>query len=399
MTATCPYPFSEADRLELDPRYATLRSDEPVTRVTLPHGGDGWLVTRYDDVRTVLSDPRFSRAATVGADVPRVRPEIDTTASSILNMDPPEHSRLRRLVAKAFTVRRVEALRPRATELTARLLAELRAAGPGADLVEHVSVPLPVTIICELLGVPVADRAVFRAGADAALSTTSRTPAQRRHARDEMVAYMAGLVAQRRVTPTDDLIGAMVTARDEDDRLSEAELIGLAIGVLVAGHETTMNQIGNMTYTLLTRPDRGAALRERPEAIAAGVEELLRFTPLGASAGFARVATQDVELSGVTVRAGEAVMVALHAANRDPSVFADAEELDLQRAHNHHVAFGHGAHHCLGAQLARMELQEALGGLLREFPDLRLAVPAEQVVWRTGGLVRGPTALPLAWGA
>ena len=393
------YPFSEADRLELDPLYDTLLRDEPVSRVELPYGGEAWLAVRHADVRTVLGDPRFSRAAVVGQDVPRVRPEMDHQVNSILNMDPPEHTRLRKLVARAFTVRRVEELRPRAAELTAGMLAGLRAAGPGADLVEHLSVPLPVTIICELLGVPVEDRAVFRAGADAALSTSSMTPQERATAGEEMRAYMAGLVAQRRVTPTDDLLGALVAARDEGDRLTEGELIGLGIGILVAGHETTMNQIGNMAFTLLTRPDRGAGLRNGgPEVVARAVEELLRFTPLGASAGFARIATEDVELSGVTVRAGEAVLVSVHAANRDPAVFPGGDELVLDRAENRHVGFGHGAHHCLGAQLARMELQEAIGGLLREFPDLRLAVPAEDVEWRTGALVRGPRALPLAWG-
>lgn len=395
---TRPYPFSEPDRLEVDPVYDELLRDEPVSRVVLPYGGEAWLAVRHADVRTVLGDPRFSRAAVVGKDVPRVRPEIDHQASSILNMDPPEHTRLRKLVARAFTVRRVEELRPRAAELTAELLAGMRAAGPGADLVEHLSVPLPVTIICELLGVPVEDRDIFRAGADAALSTSAMTPQERATASQAMIAYMAGLVAQRRAAPTDDLLGALVTARDEGDRLTENELVGLGIGILIAGHETTMNQISNMTYTLLTRPDRGDALRADPEAIASGVEELLRFTPLGASAGFARIATEDVELSGVTVHAGEAVLVSVHAANRDPEVFEDADTLVLDREVNRHIGFGYGAHHCLGAQLARMELQEALGGLLREFPDLRLAVPAEAVEWRTGALVRGPRALPLAWG-
>ena len=253
-------------------------------------------------------------------------------------------------------------------------------------------------MICELLGVPVADRAILRDGADAALSTSSMGPAERAEARDRMVTYMAGLIAQRRDEPTDDLLGALVTARDEGDRLTEAELVGLGIGILIAGHETTMNQIGNMTFTLLTRPDHGDALRVAgPDAMAHAVEELLRFTPLGASAGFPRIATEDVELSGTTVRAGEAVVVSVHAANRDPAVFAAAEELVLDRAVNRHVGFGHGAHHCLGAQLARMELQEAIGGLLREFPDLRLAVPADEVRWRRGALVRGPQVLPLTW--
>jgi cytochrome P450 len=392
------YPFGEPDGLLLDPAYDELLRHEPVSRVELPYGGQAWLAVGHADVRTVLSDPRFSRAAVVGQDVPRVRPEIDHQASSILNMDPPDHTRLRKLVARAFTARRVEELRPRAAELTAELLAGMRATGPGADLVEHMSVPLPVTIICELLGVPVEDRPIFRTGSDAALSTSAMTPQERAAAMEQLVGYMAGLVAQRRATPTDDLLGALVSACDEGDRLNEAELIGLGLGILIGGHETTMNQIGNMTYLLLSRPDRGAALRGDAAAIATAVEELLRFTPLGAAAGFPRIATEDVELSGVTVRAGEAVVVSVHAANRDPEVFDDPDELVLDRAVNRHIGFGYGAHHCLGAQLARMELQEALGGLLREFPDLRLAVPAEDVQWRQGALVRGPRTLPLAWG-
>src|SRR4051794_34151951 len=328
-TTAPAYPFGGAEELRLDPRFAQLRADAPVSRVRLPYGGEAWLAVRYDDVRTVLSDARFSRAAIVGADVPRSRPEIDHFAGSILNMDPPEHTRLRRLVARAFTARRVEALRPRAAELTAELLAGMRAAGPPADLVEHLAVPLPVTIICELLGVPVADRAIFRAGADAALSTTSRTPEERAAARDDMVAYMAQLIAQRRAAPTDDLLGALVLARDEEDRLSEAELIGLGIGILIAGHETTMNHIGNFTYRVLTTPGARDAVLADP---ATAVEELLRHTPLGAGSGFVRIATEDVELGGVTVRAGDAVLVAVHSANRDAAVFADPDELRLDRS-------------------------------------------------------------------
>lgn len=394
---TTTYPFAEPDGLVLDPRYAELRREEPLARVALPYGGEAWLATRLDDVRTVLADPRFSRAATVGADVPRVRPEIDHESASILNMDAPEHTRLRKLVARAFTVRRVEDLRPRAAALTAELLDGMRAEGPPADLVAHLSVPLPVTIICELLGVPVEDRDIFRAGADAALSTTGMTPQERGTARDALLAYMAGLVAQRREEPTDDLLGALVSARDEGDKLSERELVGLGVGILVAGHETTMNMIGNTVFALLTRSDRGESLRGGPEAVARGVEELLRYLPLGASAGFPRIATEDVELAGGTVSAGEAVVVSVAAANRDPEVFESPDQLILDRAENRHVAFGHGLHHCLGAQLARMELQEAVGSLLTAFPDLRLAVDPADVPWRTGALVRGPKELLLSW--
>lgn len=391
------YPFAEPDALDFHPQYARLRAEEPLARVALPYGGEAWLATRFDDVRTVLGDPRFSRAATVGADVPRMRPEIDHQSESILNMDAPEHTRVRKLVARAFTVRRVEELRPRAAALTAELLAGMRAAGPPADLVAHLSVPLPVTIICELLGVPVEDRRVFRAGADAALSTTAQTPEQRGAAMLELFGYMAGLVAQRRAEPTADLLGALVTARDEGDALTEPELVSLGVAVLVAGHETTMNMLSNIMFALLTRPDRGDALRAGPEAVARGVEEMLRYLPLGTGGGFARIALEDVELAGGTVRAGEAVIAAMAAANRDPSAFPDAEVLDLAREENRHVAFGHGLHHCLGAQLARMELQEAVGALLTGFPALRLAVDPAEVPWRRGALVRGPEELLLSW--
>jgi cytochrome P450 len=395
---TREYPFNESDRLNLDPTYQELLRSCPVARVVLPYGGKAWLAVRYADVRAVLHDPRFSRAAVVGREIPRVRPEVEQKPDSIMNMDPPDHTRLRKLLARAFTTRRVEALRPRAVELTAELLAGLRAAGPGSDLVEHVSVPFPLRIICELLGVPIADRHIFRSASDAIMSMSTMTPQQRLEATDELTAYMAAMVKQRRVTPTDDLIGALICAHDEGDRLSEGELLELGISILVAGHETTMSQIGNMTYTLLTHPGQWAALGADPGAVTGAVEELLRYNPLLGSAGFPRIAMEDVELSGVMVRAGETVVASLNAANRDPELFADAEKLLLDRAANRHIAFGHGAHHCPGAGLARMELQEVLGGLLREFPDLHLAVAPEEVQWRTGALVRGPRALPLAWG-
>lgn len=396
-TGARAYPFSEAHALDVDPTYATLRTDEPLSRIRAPHGGECWLAVRHADVRTVLADPRFSRRATVGRDVARARPEIDHQTSSILNMDPPEHTRLRTLVARAFTTRRVADLRPRTVELTREMLADLRAAGSPADLVTHLSMPLPVTIICEMLGVPVAERAVFRRGADAALSTTSMTPDQRARARDEMLAFMARLIAARRAEPTDDLLGALVAARDDDDRLSEDELLSLGAGILIAGHETTMNHLANFTYTVLSTPGLADSLRADPDAVGPAVEELLRFVPLGAGAGFPRVALEDVALGGVTVRAGESVMVAIHSANRDAALFDAPDELHAGRAANPHMAFGHGAHHCLGAQLARMELQVALGELLREFPDLRLACAAEDVEWRSGALVRGPRELLLAW--
>ncbi|MEV0758875.1 cytochrome P450 [Nocardia sp. NPDC050435] len=391
------YPFGEPFRLEIDPLLARLRREEPVARIRLPYGGDGWLITRYDDVRLVLADQRFSRALAVDReDVPRATPE-PPRGDSLLSMDPPEHTRLRKLVAKAFTGRRVQALRPRAQQIVDGLLDAIEETGPPADLVRHFALPLPVTLICEMLGVPTEQQHRFRDFSDAILSTTAYTRPQIAAARAGLEGYLAELIAQRRAEPADDLLSALVSARDDDDRLSEKELVNLGVGILIAGHETTANQIANFTYVLLTEPGHWDLLRHNPDQVPAAVEELLRHVQLGSGGAFARIATEDVELSGVTVRAGEAVFVNTQAANRDEAVFADPENLDLSRISNPHMAFGHGAHHCLGAQLARLELQIALDTLLRRFPALRLAVPVDEVPWKSGLLVRGPKALPVAW--
>ncbi|WP_378731359.1 cytochrome P450 [Nocardia brasiliensis] len=391
------YPFGEPVRLDMDPLYAKLRREEPISRVRLPYGGEGWLVTRYADAKLVLADPRFSRAATVEReDIPRTTPQ-PAARNSLLSMDPPEHSRLRKLVAKAFTARRVEQLRPRAQQIVDQRLAEIEASGPVADLVQSLALPLPVTVICEMLGIPTEDQHRFREFSDTVLSTTAHTSEQITDARTALEMYLAELVAQRRRQPTDDLLGALVAARDNDDRLSEDELVNLGIGLLIAGHETTANQIANFTYLLLTEPAHWELLRGKPELVPGAVEELLRYVQLGSGGAFARVATEDVRIGDVTVRAGEAVIVNTQAANRDEGVFDHPDELDLTRTSNPHMAFGHGVHHCLGAQLARLELQVALSSLLRRFPTLRLAVPVEEVPWKTGLLVRGPKALPVTW--
>ncbi|MGW1741433.1 cytochrome P450 [Nocardia sp. NPDC001965] len=393
------YPFGEPVRLDMDPLFTTLRREEPVCRVELPYGGEGWLVTRYEDVKLVLADPRFSRAATVGReDLPRATP-APPRPDSLLSMDPPEHSRLRKLAAKAFTSRRVAELRPRTREIVDEKLTALEHAGAPADLVEGFALPLPVTVICEMLGVPPRDQHRFRDFSDAILSTTAYTREQIESARDCLETYLAEVVAERRQRPadTDDLLGALVAARDEEDRLSEPELVNLGVGLLIAGHETTANQIANFTYSLLTQREYWEMLRAEPELIPGAVEELLRFVQLGAGAGQPRVATEDVVLSGVTVRAGDAVFVNTQAANRDEAVFQDPESLDLTRQRNPHVAFGYGAHHCLGAQLARVELQVALEALLERFPALRLATPLDEIPWKSGLLVRGPKQLLVQW--
>ncbi|MBU3062146.1 cytochrome P450 [Nocardia sp. NEAU-G5] len=395
------YPFNPPFRLDIDPALVALRREEPIVRVRMPYGGDGWLVTRYEDVKFVLADPRFSRAATVDReDIPRVLAQ-PSRPNTLLSMDPPDHTRLRRLVAKAFTGRRVEQLRPRAQQIVDERLDALEKHGAPADLVAELALPLPVTIICEMLGVPPSDQHRFRDFSDAALSTTAYTADEIAAARAGLEAYLAEVVAARRADPTgggDDLLGALVTARDEDDRLTEAELVQLGITLLIAGHETTASQIANFAYTLLTMPGQWERLRREPELMPGAIEELLRYVQLGSGgAAFGRVATEDLELRGVTVRAGETVFVNTQSANRDESVFDAAAELDLARSHNPHIAFGHGVHHCLGAQLARVELQVTFESLLRRFPGLTLAVAPEEVPFKTGLLVRGPKALPVSW--
>ena len=254
------YPFSETDGLALDPTYEHLRREEPVTRVTYPYGGEGWLVTSYAETKFVLGDPRFSRALTVNQDVPRMQPLI-APGGSILTHDGEDHSRMRRLVSKAFTVRRIEELRPRAQQITDELLDRLD--NPG-DLVEGFSMPFPITIICELLGVPFEDRDRFRAWSDAFVSLTAHTEEEVMHQRIEMFQYLGELVQRKREEPSDDLMSALVAVHDEDgDRLSEHELIIMGITLLVAGHETTVSMIGKCVLTLLRHPEHLAALRER----------------------------------------------------------------------------------------------------------------------------------------
>jgi len=394
--AARPYPFSAPDRLNLDPLYARLRQEEPVVRVRLPFGEEAWLATRYQDVKVVLGDPRFSRAASVGRDEPRTTPQ--QIGNGILAMDPPDHSRLRRLVAKAFTARRVEQLRPATTAIANELIDGMTEIGPPADLVEHFATPLPVRVICRLLGVPHTDQHLFRIWSEAIVSTTSLRPEQIQEYMGNLHAYMAGLIAQRRETPTDDLIGALVQARDEDnDRLTEQEMVELAAGLLAAGHETTVTQIPNFVYALMTNPSQLALLKAQPELVPSAVEELLRYVPLGAASAFARYATEDLDLGEVRIHAGEPVIGSLSSANRDESVFEDPDRLDLARGVNPHIGFGHGVHHCVGAQLARLELQVALGTLLARLPELRLAVDEKELPWKSGLLVRGLRAMPVTW--
>ncbi|MFG3255697.1 cytochrome P450 [Streptomyces sp. NPDC048172] len=392
-----PYPFERAPGLEQCPMYAKLREQCPVAEVRMPSGDSAYLLTSYEDVRTALSDPRFSRAATLEEGAPRLA-AAPQRFKSLLNMDPPEHTRVRKLVSREFTARRVAALRPRVQEHTDALLDAMERQSPPVDLVPALAFPLPVTVICELLGVPFEDREQFGAWSSVFLATTSRTKEEMLAAQAGLRNYLAELVAAKREDPGEDLLSALVSIHDEDeDRLQEEELIFLGISLLVAGHETTVNQIANSVVSLLTHPEHLERLRREPELLGNAVEELLRLHPPGDEA-LLRITTEDVELSGgVTVPAGSAVLAGLSSANRDGRQFERPDEVDFDRPTNPHFAFSHGPHYCLGSGLARLELQIAIGSLIARFPTLRLAVPVEELRRPEGMLVHGITSLPVAW--
>jgi cytochrome P450 len=399
MAATTPlrhFSFSLPEGLDPQPELAELRRDEPVARVRLPSGDTAWMITRYDDVRTVLADPRFSRAAAAAPSGPRITAGRPSLPSSILAADPPAHTRLRKLVASAFTTRRSKQLRSSIEGLVVELLDTMENGGAPADLVTHLTQPLPLAVICELMGVPDTGREPFHAWADALKSVTAQPAEATTAALADVTAYLGELVAATRADPTDDLLSTLVVARDQHERLSEEELVSFCLVLLLGGYQTTAERLAGMIYTLLCHPDQLDLLRAYPDRVATAVEELLRY-PQFTATGLLRVVTEDLELGGVMLRAGDAVMPIMSSANRDESVFTHADQLDLFRADNPHLTFGHGVHHCLGAQLARIELTEALGALLRRFPGLRLAGPEHPPLWKTGLTIRAPRSLPVCW--
>jgi cytochrome P450 len=378
--------------LDLEPEYSLLQRQEPVSRVEFPYGDEAWLVTRYADVRTVLTDPRFSRAASLERDVPRVTAE--NFSGGIVAMDPPEHTRVRAVCRHAFTARTVARLRERATAIATELVKDALAE-ETFDGVEDFALPFTLKVICDLLGVPYGEREQFRHWAEAGLATTSISEDERWAATGQMWDYVAGLVAQRRGRPRDDLISAMLAVQEESGTVTDDELVIVVMTILVAGYETTSTQLPNFMYVLLEDLSRFRALVADPSLVPTAVEELMRYVPLEANGTTPRYALRDVELSGVLVEAGSPVVAASVVANRDPRVFADPDRLDLARAPNPHLGFGLGAHFCLGAPLARLELRVALEVLTAAAPGLRL-VPAESgITWKAGTLMRGPARLML----
>ncbi|MFF4651266.1 cytochrome P450 [Streptomyces sp. NPDC001380] len=393
------------------PAYAWLREHAPVHRTTLPSGVDAWLVTRYADARQALADARLSkdpahhseqahRSGRVG--IPGERSADLMT--HLLNIDPPDHTRLRRLVSKAFTPRRVAEFEPRVQQLTDRLIDSFAARG-SADLIHEFAFPLPIYAICDLLGVPAEDQDDFRDWAGMMIRHGGGPRGGVARAVKRMRTYLAELIHRKRAAltaepqPGEDLISGLIRASDHGEHLTENEAAAMAFILLFAGFETTVNLIGNGTYALLRNPGQRAllqaSLRAGDTALLAGaVEELLRYDGPVELATW-RFATAPLTIGGTAIPAGDPVLVVLAAADRDPARFDGPDTLDLARRDNPHLGFGHGIHYCLGAPLARLEAQAALAALLTRLPDLGLAAAPDDLRWRGGLIMRGLRELPV----
>ncbi|BDH06220.1 cytochrome P450 [Streptomyces seoulensis] len=372
--------------------YAAMRAVCPVQSAPSDSGRSSYVVTGYAAAREALGDARLSKdTAAFFADKESSRRLHPAVAQSMLASDPPRHTRLRNLVTRAFTKGAVAELRPFIADVTDTLLDQWPT-GERVDFVAGLAVPLPVIVICELLGVPEADRPDVRRWSGELFA--SGNPALIDAASHSLADYMGGLIADKRRRPGDSLLHRLISARDGDDHLSEEELLSLAVLLLVAGHETTTNFLGNGLLALLQHPAELDRLREKPEAVPAVLDELLRFDSPVSTATF-RFATEPVTLAGTEIPAGAPVLISLGAANRDPDRFPAPDELDSDRDAAAHLGFGHGIHRCVGAPLAKAEAEIALREVLRRFPRLRLAVPAAQLQWRRTRLVRGLTELPV----
>ncbi|WP_236240314.1 cytochrome P450 [Streptomyces sp. CC228A] len=385
---TCPYHPPHG--------YAPLRASRPLARGRLYDGRPVWLVTGHAAARELLADPRLSTDTTHEAfPVPAERAEAvrSRRRAALLGQDDPEHNRQRRMLISGFSVKRVAALRPRIERITEGLLDAMEAAGPPAELVSAFALPVPSMVICELLGVPYADHEFFEEQSRRAL----RGP----RAQDSLAAlerleeYLGDLADRKQAEPGGGLLDDLVREQYAPGRIDRRELVDLALILLIAGHETTANMLSLGTFTLLRHPERLAELRADPSRMPAAVEELLRF--LSIADGMLRFATEDIEVAGTTIAAGEGLVFPTSVINRDAEVYEDPDRLDWERAARHHVAFGFGIHQCLGQNLARAEMEIALRALLARFPGLRLAAPAEDIPFTPGDTLQGMVELPVVW--
>jgi cytochrome P450 len=389
MQRTCPFsPPAE---------YGELREKRPIARVLLPSGRHAWLVTRHADVRAVLTDPRFSSDRR-HPDFPRLikfpQPSLNFTPS-LIGMDPPEHGPARRAVVGEFTVKRIQALRPRLQEIVDDRIDAMLAGPRPVDLVQALSLPVPSLVICELLGVPYADHDFFQSRSKLLFSRTT-SPQVRQSGIDELRSYLDDLVTGKEREPSDDLLGRQVLRQRETGTEDHAALVSLAFLLLIAGHETTANMISLGTVALLENPEQLAIIKADPGKTPAAVEELLRYFTIVDTAT-SRLALEDVELGGMHIRAGEGVIALGNAANRDPEAFDDPDALDVERGARHHVAFGFGAHQCLGQNLARTELQIVFDTLFQRIPELRLATTVGDLPFKDDVVIYGLHALPVTW--
>ncbi|MFI2615307.1 cytochrome P450 [Streptomyces sp. NPDC018584] len=393
------YEVSDLAALEFDPFLRQALRTDPVIRVRLPHGAPGecWLATRHDAVRFVTSDSRFTRDI-VGRALPTMNRYLIPLDRAVSFVDPPDHTRVRSVVSSAFNRSGMAALRPSAQAMLDRLVDAMVAAGPPADLIQHVTSPFPMHVIGAVLGVPEADRPRLRTWASAVL-TRAKDEAEVERARlvkEEARAFFLELARERRRRPQDDLVSELGAAVDSG-RIEEEELLALAMLMALNGWHAVRNHTSNMVYVLLTDESLRSRLRSDPRAVPAAVEELLRWIPHKHGVGQARIATEDVEVAGVLVRRGEAVYVSYVAANWDERCYPEPHRIDIDREGPPHLAFGYGPHHCVAPLLARMEAELLLTTLLARLPDLRLAVDPAQVPWQKDVLIRGPVTLPVTW--
>ncbi|MGA4839077.1 cytochrome P450 [Streptomyces sp. G45] len=387
----CPY-----HHLGPLPEFFAPDGAEPddVRRIVTPTGDKMWLVRDYALGRLVLADKRFSRAAAVRPDAPTFN-DAQPVPESMMSMDGKEHARLRKTVTGHFTARKMAAMAPDIERLTDRYLDRLEAAGPGADLMEGLANPLPLDVLCQLLGVPLEDSAKFRDWVEVLFDISASSPQVKGRKRLELSAYMADLLARKRAAPQDDLLSSLIQAQDRGE-LSPGELITLGLTLLMAGYETTVGQIATSAHVLLSQPGAYRDLAGHPERVDAAVEELMRVSPT-TPLSFSRVATEPVRLGGALVQAGDAVMVSLLNGNRDAKVYPEPDLLAPEGRDSVHLTFGHGLHRCLGAPLARVQLQIVFARLVRRFPGLRLADVPEPAVWKDGMGTRGLSRLLVAW--
>jgi cytochrome P450 len=372
--------------------------EKALVEVKLPSGDSAWMVTRYADVRKLFADERLSKnIARPG--MARISLDNDLFIDPLIDADPPDHTRMRGLITRAFTARRIELLRPFAKAVTDDLLDKMAAGPRPTDFNEALAFPLPILVICRLLGVPAEDMNKFRRLVDGFLSVTKLPPAEVEECRAGLWTYLGDLIETKRANPGEDLIGGLIKVRDEDNnKLSEHELHFWTQSLLIAGYVTTASQIGTGTAVLLHRRDLVKEIQADFSLVESAVEEFLRTQVMGSSIGTLRYALVDIPLSdGTVIKQGTSVLLSEESANMDESVFTDPFTIDIRRKENHHMTFGAGIHYCVGAALARMELQVATETVLRRFPDIHLAVPSDELPRGLGGFMEGFSEIPVTW--